>query len=61
MLDRIKPLSVTVVICAYTSERWGMLLDVIESVRNQTLAPVLVGIAVRAVVNAHAVLLAQPR
>src|SRR6476661_6346280 len=39
MLDRIKPLSVTVVICAYTSERWGMLLDVIESVRNQTLAP----------------------
>src|SRR6478736_8214155 len=39
MLDRMKPLSVTVVICAYTSERWGMLLDVIESVRNQTLTP----------------------
>ncbi|QDG61818.1 glycosyltransferase family 2 protein [Pseudarthrobacter sp. NIBRBAC000502771] len=39
MLDRAKPLSVTVVICAFTSERWGMLLDVIESVRNQTLAP----------------------
>ncbi|MDQ0662308.1 GT2 family glycosyltransferase [Arthrobacter ulcerisalmonis] len=39
MLDRIKPLSVTVVICAYTSKRWGMLLDVIESVRHQTMAP----------------------
>ena len=39
MLDRMKPLSVTVVICAYTSARWGMLLDVIESVRLQTLAP----------------------
>lgn len=39
MLDRVKPLSVTVVICAYTSARWGMLLDVIESVRNQTVAP----------------------
>ncbi|HSU47050.1 MAG TPA: glycosyltransferase family 2 protein [Arthrobacter sp.] len=39
MLDRIKPLSVTVVICAYTSARWGMLLDVIESVRHQTMAP----------------------
>lgn len=39
MLDRVKPLSVTVVICAYTSERWGMLLDVIESVRHQTMSP----------------------
>ena len=39
MLDRVKPLSVTVVICAYTSERWGLLLDVIESVRNQTRVP----------------------
>lgn len=31
--------SVTVVICAYTAERWGNLLDVIESVRLQTLPP----------------------
>ncbi|MHC6229019.1 glycosyltransferase family 2 protein [Arthrobacter sp. MMS24-T111] len=35
----MKPLSVTVVICAYTTERWGTLLDVIESVRHQTMAP----------------------
>jgi glucosyl-dolichyl phosphate glucuronosyltransferase len=39
MLDRIKPMSVTVVICAYTSKRWDMLLDVIESVRHQTMVP----------------------
>jgi GT2 family glycosyltransferase len=33
------PPTVTVVICAFTTERWGRLLDVIESVRAQTCAP----------------------
>lgn len=31
--------SVTVVICAYTTDRWANLLDVIESVRAQTVSP----------------------
>ncbi|NUS36020.1 MAG: glycosyltransferase [Pseudarthrobacter sp.] len=31
--------SVTVIVCAYTSERWGWLLDVLESLRAQTLPP----------------------
>ena len=31
--------SVTVIICAYTSERWGWLLDVLESLRAQSCAP----------------------
>lgn len=31
--------SVTVIVCAYTTERWGWLLDVIESLRAQTSAP----------------------
>ena len=31
--------SVTVIVCAYTSERWGLLLGVIESLRTQTCAP----------------------
>ncbi|ELT45438.1 glycosyltransferase family 2 protein [Arthrobacter nitrophenolicus] len=31
--------TVSVIICAYTAERWGWLLDVIESLRTQTLAP----------------------
>jgi len=35
----LSPLTVTVVICAFTTERWGRLLDVIESVRAQTFAP----------------------
>lgn len=40
MLDRINDhLSVSIVICAYTERRWDLLLDVIESVRAQTLAP----------------------
>ena len=40
MLDRINDhLSVSIVICAYTERRWDLLLDVIESVRAQRLAP----------------------
>ena len=35
----LSPLTVTVVICAFTTERWGRLLDVIESVRAQTCVP----------------------
>lgn len=31
--------SVTAIVCAYTAERWGWLLDVIESLRAQTCAP----------------------
>ncbi|WP_354148885.1 glycosyltransferase family 2 protein [Arthrobacter sp. 754] len=31
--------TVTIVICAYTERRWDQLLDVIESVRAQTVAP----------------------
>lgn len=31
--------SVTVIVCAYTTERWSWLLDVIESLREQTWAP----------------------
>ncbi|MGX5715116.1 glycosyltransferase family 2 protein [Arthrobacter sp. MAHUQ-56] len=31
--------TVTVIICAYTSDRWGWLLDVLESLRAQTRAP----------------------
>ncbi|MGC0238446.1 glycosyltransferase family 2 protein [Arthrobacter sp. SD76] len=31
--------TVSVIICAYTAERWDWLLDVIESLRGQTLAP----------------------
>ncbi|TLM83907.1 glycosyltransferase [Pseudarthrobacter sp. NamE2] len=31
--------TVTVVICAYTTDRWANLLDVIESVRAQTVSP----------------------
>lgn len=33
------PLTATVVICTYTTDRWANLLDVIESVRWQTVAP----------------------
>ena len=36
MLDRIGRPSVSIVICAYTERRWNLLLDVIESVRAQT-------------------------
>ncbi|MDI3194496.1 glycosyltransferase family 2 protein [Pseudarthrobacter sp. AL07] len=39
MLDRIGRPSVSIVICAYTERRWDLLLDVIESVRGQTVAP----------------------
>jgi glycosyltransferase involved in cell wall biosynthesis len=38
MADILSP-TVTVVVCAYTSERWEWLLDVIESIRPQTYAP----------------------
>jgi GT2 family glycosyltransferase len=38
MADVLCP-TVTVVICAYTLERWDWLLDVIESLRPQTFAP----------------------
>jgi glucosyl-dolichyl phosphate glucuronosyltransferase len=31
--------SVSVIVCAYTAERWGWLLDVIESLRAQSWAP----------------------
>jgi GT2 family glycosyltransferase len=31
--------SVSVIVCAYTAERWSLLLGVIESVRTQTRAP----------------------
>lgn len=33
------PPTVSVVICCYTVTRWDLLLDVIESVRDQTIAP----------------------
>ncbi|WP_104063875.1 glycosyltransferase family 2 protein [Arthrobacter sp. 4R501] len=39
MLDRGARPSVTIVICAYTERRWDRLLDVIESVRAQSIAP----------------------
>lgn len=39
MLDRVVRPSVSIVICAYTERRWDLLLDVIESVRAQTVAP----------------------
>lgn len=39
MLDRMARPTVTIVICAYTERRWDLLLDVIESVRAQTVAP----------------------
>ncbi|WP_256476916.1 glycosyltransferase family 2 protein [Pseudarthrobacter raffinosi] len=39
MLDRGARPSVTIVICAYTERRWDRLLDVIESVRAQSVAP----------------------
>ncbi|HBH59706.1 MAG TPA: glycosyltransferase, partial [Arthrobacter bacterium] len=39
MLDRFGRPSVSIVICAYTERRWDLLLDVIESVRAQTVAP----------------------
>ena len=31
--------TVTVIICAYTAERWVWLLDVLDSLRLQTCAP----------------------
>lgn len=39
MLDRPARPSVSIVICAYTERRWDRLLDVIESVRAQSVAP----------------------
>ncbi|MCO4255853.1 glycosyltransferase family 2 protein [Pseudarthrobacter cellobiosi] len=39
MLDRAARPSVSIVICAYTERRWDRLLDVIESVRAQSIAP----------------------
>ncbi|MET4591930.1 GT2 family glycosyltransferase [Arthrobacter sp. 754] len=39
MLNRMVRPTVTIVICAYTERRWDQLLDVIESVRAQTVAP----------------------
>ncbi|MHC6593159.1 glycosyltransferase family 2 protein [Arthrobacter sp. C152] len=38
-MDHIPTPSVTVIVCAYTSERWGWLLDVLESLRAQTCMP----------------------
>lgn len=38
MLDRMARPTVSIVICAYTQRRWDLLLDVIESVRAQTVA-----------------------
>jgi len=39
MSGLLPPSTVSVVICAYTERRWDQLLDVIESVRAQTLQP----------------------
>lgn len=39
MLNRLARPTVSIVICAYTEKRWDRLLDVIESVRTQTVAP----------------------
>ncbi|MCO4272852.1 glycosyltransferase [Pseudarthrobacter sp. HLT3-5] len=39
MLDRAARPSVSIVICAYTERRWDRLLDVIASVRAQSIAP----------------------
>jgi len=39
MLNGLARPTVTIVICAYTEKRWDRLLDVIESVREQTVTP----------------------
>ncbi|GAA3936485.1 glycosyltransferase family 2 protein [Streptomyces gulbargensis] len=39
MSDRTAPLRFSVVICAYTEERWQDILAAVDSVRKQTLAP----------------------
>jgi cellulose synthase/poly-beta-1,6-N-acetylglucosamine synthase-like glycosyltransferase len=54
----IEPPTVSVVICSYTEERWGLLLDVIDSVNEQTHAPQQVIVVVDHNVNLYKRLIA---
>lgn len=54
----IEPPTVSVVICSYTEERWGLLLDVIDSVNKQTHAPQQVIVVVDHNVNLYKRLIA---